>query len=346
MQSMMKVCPPLGMSLGRPKEMEYRNVGDLTQRLNQIKSFGGKADMIVLILKNQDKTIYDHFKKETCLNMGVPSQCLLLKHFRNPKGLLSVITKIAVQMQVKVGGTGWSIKFPPRETYMIVGMDTYHDSSVKGMSCVAAVASLNNDFSKYTWATSMVQARQETNTVIRQQFTHLIKQFIEVNREPPTRIMIFRDGVGEGQVGHIMEFELAQIQQAIQEFSPEAQTAFLTISKRIEARFYAGRNNPPAGTIIDQVATHAGQKDFYLVPLESRQGSVAPIHYRIHYNSMKLKADNFQYAVYMLCHLYSNWTGPIKVPAPCQYAHKLAYLVGTHLHKDPSRDLANQLFFL
>jgi len=343
---MTTVSQPLGMNMGLPKEFEYHNPRDIQNILSQVKSFGTKAHMIVLILKNQDKTTYDHFKKETCINMGVPSQCLLAKHFNNQKGVMSIMAKIAVQMQVKVGGTGWSIHFPPAQNYMFVGMDTYHDSSVKGMSCVATVASLDNKFTKYTWATSMVQARQETNTVIRQQFSQLIKQFINVNGDAPTKIIIFRDGVGEGQVGHIMDFEFSQIQQAIKELSPQAETAFLTISKRIEARFYAREQNPPAGTVVDQIATHAGQQDFYMIPLESRQGSVAPIHYRMHFNDLKLKADNFQFIVQMLCYLYSNWTGPIKVPAPCQYAHKLAYLVGTHLHQDPSRDLANQLFFL
>ena len=27
---------------------------------------------------------------------------------------------------------------------------------------------------------------------------------------------------------------------------------------------------------------------------------------------------------YSLCHFYYNWAGPVKVPAPCQYAHKIA----------------------
>ena len=49
---------------------------------------------------------------------------------------------------------------------------------------------------------------------------------------------------------------------------------------------------------------------------------------------------------YKLTHLYYNWPGTVRVPAPCQYAHKLAYLVGQSIHKDPSLDLADRLFFL
>ena len=35
--------------------------------------------------------------------------------------------------------------------------------------------------------------------------------------------------------------------------------------------------------------------------------------------------------MYKLCHLYYNWTGGIKVPAPCQYSRRLAYMVGEKL---------------
>ena len=38
--------------------------------------------------------------------------------------------------------------------------------------------------------------------------------------------------------------------------------------------------------------------------------------------------------------------GTVRVPAPCQYAHKLAFLVGQSLHKTPSSELADKLFFL
>ena len=47
-----------------------------------------------------------------------------------------------------------------------------------------------------------------------------------------------------------------------------------------------------------------------------------------------------------LAHLYYNWPGTVRVPAPCQYAHKLAFLIGQSVHKDPKIGLADKLYFL
>ena len=61
--------------------------------------------------------------------------------------------------------------------------------------------------------------------------------------------------------------------------------------------------------------------------------------------------------------MYFNWPGTVRVPAPCQYAHKvsqppvrsqliitllfqLAYQVGEHIHKEPSKKLSGRLFYL
>lgn len=38
--------------------------------------------------------------------------------------------------------------------------------------------------------------------------------------------------------------------------------------------------------------------------------------------------------------------GLISVPAPCQYARKLTFLVAQSIHKEPSLELANSLFYL
>lgn len=38
--------------------------------------------------------------------------------------------------------------------------------------------------------------------------------------------------------------------------------------------------------------------------------------------------------------------GVIRVPAPCQYAHKLAFLVGQSIHREPNLSLSSRLYYL
>ena len=65
-----------------------------------------------------------------------------------PKGLMSVATKVAVQMNCKLGGEPWSVRIPMSGT-MIIGYDTYHDTLHKGRSVGAVVASINPTCTKF-----------------------------------------------------------------------------------------------------------------------------------------------------------------------------------------------------
>jgi len=51
-------------------------------------------------------------------------------------------------------------------------------------------------------------------------------------------------------------------------------------------------------------------------------------------------------SIYWKRFLYLILKGTIRVPAPCQYAHKLAFLTGQYLQGDPAEELCNRLFYL
>jgi hypothetical protein len=48
------------------------------------------------------------------------------------------------------------------------------------------------------------------------------------------------------------------------------------------------------------------------------QGTVTPTHFVILHDTANLKTDHVHQRTYKLCHLYYNWPGTIRVPAPCQ----------------------------
>ena len=67
--------------------------------------------------------------------------------------------------------------------------------------------------------------------------------------------------------------------------------------------------------------------DFFLVSQSVNQGTVNPTSYNVVKDTSGLLPKHIQALTYKLTHLYYNWPGTVRVPAPCQYAHKLAFLV-------------------
>jgi len=122
------------------------------------------------------------------------------------------------------------------------------------------------------------------------------------------------------------------------------------VKKRIHARLFdkstPSLSNPPPGTVVDSGCTNKDWYDFFLVSQSVRQGTVTPTHYHVVYDTTGIQSTYIQMLTYKMCHLYYNWPGTIRVPAPCQYAHKYAYLVGQSLHKDPATKLLDKLFYL
>lgn len=151
----------------------------------------------------------------------------------------------------------------------------------------------------------------------------------------------------------VREWEIDQIVSSLNGFFPGVQhkLAFVVVTKRISTRFFAhtpngGFTNPPPGTVVDSEVTRPERYDFFLVSQSVRQGTVSPTHYNIIYDTTGLKPDHMQRLSYKLTHLYFNWPGTIRVPAPCQYAHKLAFLAGQSLHGEHHSRLNTTLFYL
>lgn len=101
----------------------------------------------------------------------------------------SIIQKIALQINCKLGGSLWSIKIPLKEI-MIVGIDSYHDKKTGSVS--AFVASTNDTFTSW-YSKAVVQNRNEElvhGLVV--SLEHALKAYKKLNNCLPKKIIIFR----------------------------------------------------------------------------------------------------------------------------------------------------------
>uniref|UniRef100_A0A8C9W4Y1 Piwi-like RNA-mediated gene silencing 1 n=1 Tax=Scleropages formosus TaxID=113540 RepID=A0A8C9W4Y1_SCLFO len=349
-QALGRVSQPLGIRMQRPIMIQYEDRQDGLLRALQ-QNVGPGTEMVVCVLPSNRKDKYDCVKKYLCVECPTPSQCVLSRTLSRPQTLLTIATKIALQMNCKMGGELWSVEIPLKQL-MVVGIDCYHDTAAGRRSIGALVASLNQGMSRW-FSKCVLQSRgQEIMDALKVALGEALNTWMKYNRCMPQRIVIYRDGVGEGMLHSVVDYEVAQIMECIravgEDYNPKL--SVIVVTKRIATRFFARLDgklgNPPPGTVIDTEVTRPEWYDFYIISQAVRLGTVGPTHYNVVYDSSGLKPDHMQRLTYKLCHLYYNWQGVIRVPAPCQYAHKLAFLVGQSIHCQPNVNLDDFLYYL
>nr|XP_012595130.1 piwi-like protein 4 [Microcebus murinus] len=308
------------------------------------------VQLVMCILPSNQKNYYDSIKKYLSSDCPVPSQCVLARTLNKQGMMMSIATRIAMQMACKLGGELWAVEIPLK-SLMVVGIDVCRDALSKE-AVVGCVASVNPRITR--WFSRCIVQRTVTDVAdcLRVFMTGALNKWYKYNHDLPARIIVYRDGVGDGQLKTLVEYEVPQLLTSVTEASSNTSSrlSVIVIRKKCMPRFFTEMNrtvqNPPLGTVVDSEATRPEWYDFYLISQAAHRGTVNPTYYNVIYDDNGLKPDHMQRLTFKLCHLYYNWPGLVSVPAPCLYAHKLTFLVAQSIHKEPNLQLANCLFYL
>ncbi|XP_044744657.1 piwi-like protein Siwi isoform X2 [Coccinella septempunctata] len=324
-------------------------VPDYLNAIDNVRIQKGVMTLIIAIVPNKNSERYNAIKKRCTVDRGIPSQVILEKQFR-AKGIMSIASKIAIQMNCKLGGTPWSIGVPLNDV-MVVGYDVCRDTIQKTKSFGGMVASMNNILSRYYSQVSEHAYAEELSHNFAAFLCNACDMYRKINGKLPVRILIYRDGVGDGQIPYVHDNEVNIIKAKLREkHYPEEKSlkiCTIIVTKRINTRLFYGDQNPPPGTVVDNTITLPQRFDFFLVSQCVNQGTVTPTSFNIiDFDSFGISPDKIQVMTYKMCHLYFNWSGTIRVPAPCQYAHKLAFLTSQSLHRAAHPSLETLLYFL
>lgn len=238
-------------------------------------------------------------------------------------------------MNAKIGGQPWAVSKLPfmDKPTMIVGYDVHHKRGQP--SLVAVNASINSNANKY-WSKVIEQetANDETIRSMQQIVKEAMEAFKASVKVYPEQVIFYRDGVGESQKQVIMKLEINDIKAAFENMGLQTKFLFIMVNKRVKTKFVSVNPqngklfNPQPGTVLDHTVTPHDLYDFFLVSQNVRQGIPTPSHYSVLYDSIKGSVEDIQRLTYDLCHLYYNFSGPVKIPAPVKYADKLAHMCG------------------
>ncbi|XP_025190347.1 piwi-like protein Siwi [Melanaphis sacchari] len=305
--------------------------------------------LILCVIKSPCSDIYGTIKRKLCVDRAVPSQVVTLRNVQNND--MFICTKIAIKINCKLGGIPWQVPIP-KSGMMIVGCNIYEDTQQKNKSFGALISTMDDNHTSYFNYVKPYENLRQLSIHFSIGITKALWRYNTKYGSLPTSIMIYRDGVEEGQSFHVRTAEVKLFQATFERFyGPNSVPfAFIVVTKNNESKFFVpgrrGPENPLPGTIIDSVVTNPTKYEFFLVSQQVKQGTVSPTHYEVIEDTLKLPPDVIQRFTFKLTHNYFNWSGTTQTPAPCQLAHKLARLTGESLGCSPNFRLHESLFFL
>ncbi|CAL9112553.1 unnamed protein product [Musa textilis] len=361
------VLPPLS---ARPDQVERALKARYHDAMSILQPQGKELDLLIVILPDNNGSLYGDLKRICETDLGLVSQCCLTKHvFRMSKQYLA---NVALKINVKVGGRNTvlmdalsrRIPLVSDQPTIIFGADVTHPHPGEDSSPSIAAVVASQDWPEVTKYAGLVCAQAHRQELIQDLFKvwqdpqrgtvtggmikELLISFKRATGQKPQRIIFYRDGVSEGQFYQVLLYELDAIRKACNSLEPNYQppVTFVVVQKRHHTRLFANNHNDDRsvdrsgnilpGTVVDSKICHPTEFDFYLCSHAGIQGTSRPAHYHVLWDENKFTADALQTLTNNLCYTYARCTRSVSIVPPAYYAHLAAFRARFYMEPETS----------
>jgi eukaryotic translation initiation factor 2C len=253
-------------------EADYNIIGN---HLASLKNTKHSIKLVVILLPDNDSTLYAMIKRVGDLRLGIHTVChvqkpppKVLKSAKTrdrsikapqygPKSDLTTLANLHMKVNLKLGERSAnqvlaknSDKVLTPQT-MLIGYDVTHPgtTSVVGAQSIAAVVgSVDENFAQYPASfranpRPTADSGQSSERVLHlaEMIEERLQIFLERRRVLPDRLVVYRDGLSEAQFAMCQTLELPQIQQAISKVynnKPHPPVILICAVKRHSARLF------------------------------------------------------------------------------------------------------------
>lgn len=315
------------------------------------------SDLLFIVLPEANKILYKRIKTLADKEYGIHIICSVGSKLVKNRGRDQYMANIALKFNLKLGGINQivenkNIGIVEQNKTMVVGIDVTHPSpgsSSNAPSVSAMVASIDKFLGQWPATLRIQRARQENV----EDLTEMLKSRLNLwktrgnHNDFPENILIYRDGVSEGQYNMVLSQELPHLRRACEQVYPTADTrrglprfTVIICGKRHKTRFYptteqgcdrSGNTKP--GTIVDRGVTEARSWDFFLQAHAALQGTARPCHYYIVHDEIFRQiyaksipppfqniADIVEDLTHNMCYLFGRATKAVSLCPPAYYA--------------------------
>jgi aubergine-like protein len=230
---------------------------------------------------------------------------------------------IITQMNVKLGGELWCLPIPVKRI-MVIAMNFDHKYNEYGVcvkSILGVVSSLNNNQTE--WYSRIYPTDSEET--IKQGFTNAILKYYDKNNMYPDKIIIYRnDNCPRKWLLNMRDVDLLR-SCLPNDYDPKL--AIISVQTHLKGYIYSEKKKLKTGSKVQSCASNVSfngympdsfEYDFFLASQLVSECTIMPTYYVVVYDNTQFHPEFLKRLSYQLAHLYYNWAGLIKVPAPCQ----------------------------
>lgn len=333
--------------------------------------------ILFMVLPRNDKWLYARIKYYADTQYGIQTICSVGSKLQKPNGQGMYMGNLALKFNIKGNGINHQLDQmlvnPLDANTMLIGIDVTHPSpqSAKGAPSIACVVA-NKDKHLCQWPGSIRKQkgkqemvddkeRKEADTV--KSLEDMIVERLncwqenpENGRALPKKILVYRDGVSEGQYQLVLERELPHFRAAFnRKYGPEKnhpRMAVIVVGKRHHTRFYPtqdqdadfnpqrqkGSLNCKPGTVVDRGITGKILHEFFLQAHQGLQGTARPAHYVVIKDDIGFDANSLEQITHHLCYMFGRATKAVSIVPPAYYADILAERARAYLYNTLQED--------
>ncbi|EFR05376.1 hypothetical protein MGYG_08387 [Nannizzia gypsea CBS 118893] len=365
-QDLVNTAKLQGLTLGIPLKasenshglgwmVNYKDPGNIEKHVDEmfrrVKANANlkNARLLLIVLPNDNPTVYKRIKLNGEVFHGIQTICVIRSKFDKASNI-QYHANIAMKFNLKLGGTNHVLDDSKMGIIaggktMVVGIDVTHPapgSSESAPSVAGMVASVDKTLGQWP---AILRLQREAKQEMVDDLTDMLKSRLRLwhkkNGAYPENILVYRDGVSEGQYGKVLHEEHPRLLKACRELYSGGPTAklprmtIIVVGKRHNTRFYptkaedSEKDNARCGTVVDRGVTETRNWDFFLQAHTALQGTARPAHYYIVLDEIFSRrqnpayptvADELEDLTHNMCYLFARATKAVSICPPAYYA--------------------------
>ncbi|KAK5130161.1 hypothetical protein LTR08_002415 [Meristemomyces frigidus] len=332
------------------------NDGTLEQAFKQADEEGVR--LLFCVLPEHDRWLYARLKYYGDVQFGIHTIGSIGSKLEKPgKGQLMYMGNLALKFNIKGGGVNHTVAGTFGKlgsNTMLMGIDVTHPSpgSKEGAPSIAAVvASIDEHLTQWPGSIRTQKGKEEMVAGLEAMVIERLNMWQKKNANRlPNNIIIYRDGVSEGQYDLVLRMEMPSFYAAFEKRYGNKKNwpkvAVIIVGKRHHTRFYPTRSqdadarswNPLPGTIVDRHVTGRILREFFLQAHQGLQGTARPAHYVVIKDDVGFEADELEQFTHNMCYLFNRATKAVSICPPAYYADLLCERGRCYLHSTLQED--------